>query len=144
MAVAEPKASPSRFDFRPSMRQRRLRVLAAAVLLTIIAMVITGVTNSFFRSPGDPQVQELAREAIAARREHRQPSPEAERARQAVTTRLTFIGGYWAVCLGLSCLLVLLAWLDVREIRRRLLAAQLGVLRSITRRPPKPGSNGHH
>ncbi|NLI00266.1 MAG: hypothetical protein GX446_12340 [Chthonomonadales bacterium] len=108
------------FDFGPTLRQRRLRVLSAFVLLLILTLVAVGVTQPFFRNAGSAEVRALAREAILARRSGREPTPQAERARRAAAVRVAVIGAYWSLCFLLSGVLLILAWLDVREIRRKL------------------------
>jgi hypothetical protein len=111
------------------MRQRRLRVLTALVLALIVVMVTFGLSHPFFRSVGGAGVRALARQAVVARRVGTPVARSAERARRAVAVRLAFIGAYWSVCFMLSGVLLVLAWLDVREIRRKLLAARLSMVR---------------
>lgn len=134
------------FEFRLTARQRRLRVLTAVVILMIGAMVATGVTHPFFRSAGSEEVRALARQAVVARRAGRPAPPEAERARRAAAVRVAFIGAYWSACFVLSGALLILAWLDVREIRRKLLEAQRALSREDTgKRPassPRDSANG--
>jgi hypothetical protein len=134
-----PERSRSGFEFRLTLRQRRLRVLTAVVLVTIGAMVGLGMTHPFFRSAGSPEVRSLAREAVIARRYGMKPRPEAERARRAAAVRIAFIGVYWSVCLLLSGLLLILAWLDVREIRRKLAEARSTIAGPG---PPQDGTTG--
>lgn len=122
--MAVPSGERVRFDFRPTLRQRRLRVLSAVVLLIILSLVAAGVTQPFFRSVGSPQVRELARQAMMDKRAGRTPTARAEHARRAAAVRVAVIGAYWTLCFLLSALLLILAWLDVREVRKKLLAAQ--------------------
>ncbi len=118
------------FDLRLTLRQRRLRVLTAVVLALIVGMVAFGARHPFFRSAGQPAVRALARQAVAARRAGAPVARSAERARRAVAVRLAFIGAYWSVCFLLSGVLLVLAWLDVREVRRKLLAARMSMMRT--------------
>ncbi len=117
------------FDFCPSLKQRRVRTAATLLLVLLAAMVYAGITQPFFRRAGDPETLRLAREAMAARRQGTAPSAEAEAARRAAAARILFIGGYWTVCFILSGAVVLLAWIDVREIQRRFAAMRAGALR---------------
>jgi hypothetical protein len=129
------------FDFRLTLRQRRLRVLTGLVIVMIVGMVGFGTRHPFFRSAGSPGVRALAREAVIARREGREPAPDAERARRAAAVRVAVIGAYWCGCFALSGVLLILAWLDVREIRRKLVEAQRVLARSDPAQDtaPRPG-----
>lgn len=124
-------SQPPPFDFRLTARQRRLRTLAGVVLIAVLAMAVTGLTHPFFRSVGNVETRNLARMAYLQRRAGRQPAPEAERARRAVAVRLVIIGAYWTVCLILSAVLVVLAWMDIRELRRRFMQGQASALRRL-------------
>ncbi|MBM3494872.1 MAG: hypothetical protein FJX72_11235 [Armatimonadetes bacterium] len=128
--MSEPRRERQGFDFRLTLRQRRLRVLTAFVVLLILGMVGFGVRHPFFRSAGEPEVRALARQAVVARRMGQTPSSEAERARRAAAVRIAFIGAYWSGCFLLSGALLVLAWLDAREIRRKLVDAQRTLARS--------------
>ena len=110
-------------------------------MLTIGLMVAAGVTHPFFRSAGSAEVRSLAREAVIARRSGMPARPEAEQARRAAAVRVAFIGAYWSVCFLLSAALLVLAWLDVREVRRRLLETQRALSRDEAgqRSAPPPG-----
>lgn len=127
-------------DFRLTLRQRRLRVVTAVVLLLVVGMVGLGLNHPFFRSAGDPEVRGLARQAVFARTANQTPSEEAERARRAIVVRIATIGAYWSLCFALSVVLLVLAWLDVREVRRKLLDARVSMLQRSE--PPPDGRSG--
>lgn len=118
-------------------------MLSVVILAAIIALLANGMTHPFFRSVGNAMVRDLARQAVQARRAGLEPSPEAERARRAVAVRIATIGAYWTLCFGLTGVLLVLAWLDVREIRRKLLAARMAALRTVADARRRGGSNGH-
>ncbi len=146
MGMAETGHFHAGFEFRLTMRQRRLRVLTMFVILLIGAMVAVGVRHPFFRSAGSPGVRALAREAVMARRSGRPATAKAERARRAAAVRVAFIGAYWSLCFMLSGSLLILAWLDVREIRRGLMEAQRAVMRDgpfvCSPSPPRDSRDG--
>lgn len=141
MPPAEPGSGT--FDFRLTARQRRLRYSAAIIIVALLLLVGTGLRHPFFRSVGSPTVRDLARTAIQYERAGRTPPPEAERARRAVTVRLTVIAAYWTLCFSLSAVLVLLAWMDVREIRRKLMDAHSRALRRLASQGAQRHGDGH-
>lgn len=108
-------------------RQRRLRVITAVLLVLIVGMVGTGILHPFFRSLASPEVLEKVRQERIAARQARQsglpPSPLSAQSR-AVTVKLIFLYFYWTVCFLLALSLIIVAWLDLREVRRKLLAAR--------------------
>jgi len=97
-----PDAPPVRFNLTP--RQRRLRWISAIILLAVIAMVIFGATSPLFR-PVHPAVL----------------TPVI---RRQIKVRILFVGFYWIMCSLLASFLVVLAWLDIREVQRVLAAAR--------------------
>jgi len=122
---ASDAAPEGRLWLRVTPRQRRIRVWAGLLMVVLLSLVYVGLTNPFFRGVGDARVRSLTRVAMAARREGRTPPAAAERARRAVVARLMVIGAYWAVCLGLSAVLVLLAVKDLRELQKSYWRAHL-------------------
>ncbi|NUQ71054.1 MAG: hypothetical protein HUU17_09565 [Chthonomonadales bacterium] len=135
MTDRAPRDHLGSLDFRLTHRQRRLRTLTAVILLTIGAMVVFGLSHPFFRSSGDTQIRRLAREAVLLRHAGGTPDAAGDRARRVVAVRLTLIALYWSVCFCLTALLVVLAWLDAREVRRRLLLSRSAMARLIRDRP---------
>ena len=124
-----PTRSSARFV--PSLRQRRLRMGALAILLTVLGMVAFGMANPFFRVVASPTVRELAREGIRKHRAGADLTPAERRARDVVRTKLIAIYGYWTVCFLLTSGAVLLAWLDIREVQRRLAAEHIAAVREL-------------
>jgi hypothetical protein len=129
MSDSEPSPAPARFAL--TLRQRRLRVATAVLLVFIAVMVGFGMTHPFFRSTGSLQVQQRAKEAIAARRAGLPVSPAAERARRVVRARLLAIYFYWTTCFLFVLCLPVFAWLDVRETLRQTLIARRDMWREI-------------
>lgn len=97
------------FDLTP--KQRRLRRITTALLLFIAAQVAVGVLHPFFRPVRPLQL-----------------TPTVER---ALMVKILFIFGYWTVCLLLVMCLVLVAWMDLREVRRKFLVARRDIWKDI-------------
>ncbi len=115
-----PVAQPDRIDFSLTPRQRRYRAATAVLLVIIIAMIVYGRTSPFFRVGS-----------------HRVLTPLAVKALKA---KAIFLFGYWSVCLILAFFLVLIAWLEIREIRRKANAVRRDFAREIAER--KQGQSG--
>lgn len=94
-------------------RQRRLRVWTFVILAAVAAMVVCGVTAPFFRMHHAPITSPLLRKAVA--------------------TQAIMVLGYWTVCFLLTCTLMALAWLDLREVQKKLALARAMVLREMAR-----------
>jgi hypothetical protein len=103
IVVSQSSRTPNPDPLALTPRRRRLRVLTVLVLLAVIAMVLYGTRDPFFALPSGP--------VVAA-------------ARHAVAVRALIILLYWTFCMFLGLSLVVLAWLDLREIRRALMAAR--------------------
>lgn len=129
MSDVRPPDDAARFALTP--RQRRLRVVTLTVLVLVGAMIAVGVRAPFFRSAGSPAIRALAREALVARREDRPVRPAAVRASRAVRVRLIAIYLYWTCCILLTTSLFVLAWLDMREVQRKLARARRDIWRVI-------------
>lgn len=99
---------------RVSPRQLRIRWIAVTLLLIAGAMVAFGLLHPLF------QVH---------------PRAVDEAMRRRVALRAIFILGYWSVCFILANFVVLMAWLDVRETRRRFSAARRRAWRETLDRP---------
>ncbi len=92
-------------------RQRRLRVLTILILAAVIAMIFVGMTHPFFR-PLRPAVM----------------TPQLEK---AIKVKILTIGFYWISCTLLTTSLFIFAWLDLREVRRKLLYARRDMWKDI-------------
>jgi hypothetical protein len=122
--------------FRLTPRQRRLRVVTAVILTVVVCMVGVGMKHPFFHRLAAPPVQQLAREAYTAKREHRLPRPEAARASRVVKLKLLTIYLYWTAFFLLASSLFVIAWLDIREVERQLASARRDIWRQAGSPPP--------
>lgn len=104
-----PDALPPEARFRLTPRQRRLRWTSALILAVVLAMVAFGLTSPLFK-PVHPAVL-------------------TPMLRRQIKVRVLFVGLYWIVCSLLASFLILLAWLDIREVQRLLAAARKEVWR---------------
>jgi hypothetical protein len=95
--------SPTPDPLALTPRRRRLRVLTGVVLLVVIVMVVYGMRDPFFTIPAGQ---------IAAT------------ARRAMVVRAILILVYWTFCMFMGLSLIVIAWLDVRELRRNISAAR--------------------
>jgi len=102
--MTEPEERTRRLGWRLSLRQRRLRVITGALLVAIAAMIAVGMTHPFFRIT--------------------RPRTMTRAIRRALAVQGMMILGWWTVCFILAFALFLVAWLDIREIRRSLAAAR--------------------
>ena len=105
-------AQPSTDILALSPKQRRLRAVTLVILTMVIMMVVAGATHPFFRPAGRPPVM-------------------TERIEQAIKVKILMIGFYWITCLLLTTTLFILAWLDLREVRRKLLLARRDMWKNI-------------
>ena len=92
-------------------RQRRLRVLTVVILAAVILMIIVGLTHPFFRPTRPPVLTDQVRRALQA--------------------KVLIVGFYWIFCALLATSLFILAWLDLREVRRKLLLARRDMWKDI-------------
>jgi hypothetical protein len=125
-----PEPNPESLSFTLTPRQRRLRVFTVVIVLFVIAMILFGMTHPFFRP--------------------RAPEAMTPRVRDAFRVQVLIVGFYWTACMLMATSLIVIAWLDVREIRRKIGAARRQIAeeslrRSIERaqeRPPHPHDDG--
>ncbi|HXG23099.1 MAG TPA: hypothetical protein VNJ09_00985 [Chthonomonadales bacterium] len=104
--------TPARMPlFTLTPRQRRLRVVTLLLLAAIAMMIIFAMTHPFFRFELPPTITPAIRKALAVKG--------------------LIILGYWTVCLALTMGLILMAWLDLREIRRKIVMAQRDIWKDI-------------
>ena len=104
-------------------RQRRLRVLTFVILAAVLIMLVVGLTHPFFR-PTRPPVM-------------------TEQIKKAIQVKILMVGFYWISCALLTTTLFILAWLDLREVRKKLLLARRDMWKDILdqhqqRRSEKP------
>jgi hypothetical protein len=104
----------ARVPFRLTLRQRRLRTATAVILGVIALMIVFGNAHPFFH-PHPP----------AALTPH---------LRRLFGVRMLLILSYWTVCLLFTVGLVVLAWLDVREIRLHMMMARRDIWRELADR----------
>lgn len=121
METSEPSAILTQLT--PS--QRRRRVWTFVFLATICAMILIGRFHPFFKF---------------ARPEHL-----TRAAQKALAVKGMMVMGYWTVCFLLAITLLLLAWMEIREVQRKALIARRDVWRDIadkTRGGGSSSSNG--
>ena len=92
-------------------RQRRLRVLTFVILAAVLIMLVVGLTHPFFR-PTRPPVM-------------------TEQIKKAIQVKILMVGFYWISCALLTTTLFILAWLDLREVRKKLLLARRDMWKDI-------------
>ena len=92
-------------------RQRRLRVVTVIILAAVILMIAVGLIHPFFR-PTRPEVL-------------------TDQIRRAIQAKVLIVGLYWISCALLTSSLFILAWLDLREVRRKLLLARRDMWKDI-------------
>jgi phosphatidylserine synthase len=107
--IVEHKRKP--IDFSLTLKQRRLRTVTAVIVVAVIVMIAVGMIHPFFHPSLAQNASEVARKAFKA--------------------QLLMIAFYWTVCLILGFSLSILAWLDVREIRRKIAEAQRDIWRDV-------------
>jgi len=105
-------------------RQKRLRVATALLLGLIVVMVGMGIMHPFFRSVAAPDVIERVRREIQAERMAGSAPKPYSPERRAVIVKLIVLYSYWTLCFLMALSLVVVAWLDLREVRRKLLMAR--------------------
>lgn len=94
--------------------QRRLRVVTLLLALLVVTMIAIGLIHPFF---------------------HRAyPDVVTETVRKALVLKLVFIAGYWSFCLLLTLGMAICAWLDLREVRRKLVAARRQMWKELSER----------
>ena len=112
--MSDSDSPPASIPFALTQHQRRLRTITAVLLLFIVAMIVFGVTSPFFH---------IARPVIM--------TPVI---RKRLAVRGLAIMAYWTVCILLALSLLLVAWLDLREVRRKLLVARRDIWKDIAER----------
>lgn len=106
-----------------SPRSRRLRTVGLILLIAAVGMTLYG---SLSLMPGLKRAIKREAHVSAALSGGRplaslDPTVRAKvvRARRAAAVQVTFAYSYWAVCALLVAVLIVVAWLDVREVQRR-------------------------
>ena len=108
---------PISFPLTP--RQRRHRMITVFLLSVIGIMLFVGVRHPFFDLRIHAPLTPVVRKALAAKG--------------------IMIMGYWTVCFLLAMGLIVVAWLEYREIQRKLLTVRRDIWREIAGRHGKPG-----
>src|SRR5947209_7510504 len=104
-------SNPPADRFSLSPRQRRFRIITVLILVGVIIMIVVGLTHPFFR-PVHPPIL-------------------TPRIARALKVKILIIGLYWISCSLLTASLFLMAWLDLREVRRKLLQARREMWKDI-------------
>lgn len=99
--------------------QRRHRLVTLFLLVVIVVMIVIGLKHPFF----DLRIH----------------GPMTPAVRKALAAKGVMIMGYWTVCFLLALGMVVVAWLEFREIQRNLILARRDVWREIAARSGKPG-----
>lgn len=107
--------------FNLTPRQRRLRTISAIVICFIAAMLFIGLTSPFFH----PHI----------------PAVITPHLRKAFAVRSLIILIYWFVCFILASSLILLAMLDLREVRKKLAMTRRDIWRDIADETHKSNKN---
>jgi len=97
-----------------TLRQRRLRVATVLVLALVVVLVIFGLVHPFFNLTPPGKL-----------------TPEV---RRALAVRGLLILLYWTVCMLLGLSLAVLAWLDIREVQRKLREHRAAMLEALRQR----------
>jgi hypothetical protein len=103
-------------------RQRRLRRIVVILLVAIGVLCAFGVLHPFFRL--------------------RHSGPLTETVRKALAVKGIFILSYWSIVFLLAVVLILVAWLDIREIRAKLAREQVDILRRMAEQARKEREGG--
>lgn len=98
--------------FRLSPLQRRLRVITAILLAVVSAMVVFSMVHPFFR--------------------FRHPVHLTPEVRHAIAVHALLVLAYWTVCFCLVLAMLVVAWLDIREVRRQLAQRRLDILNNLS------------
>ena len=106
-------------DLPLTLAQRRHRQITLVLLVVIMVMIVVGLRHPFFDLRIHATMTPLVRKALAAKG--------------------IVIMGYWTVCILLALGMILIAWLEFREIQRKLLMARRDVFRDLAGRSSKPG-----
>ena len=130
--MSEPKEPNRRLVLPLTPRQIRLRYLTYIVLCVIAVMIVVGFTHPFFNlTPPSALTDHL----------HPQPPDVLKPIRKAFAAKLMLIGGYWSVCVVLTLLLPVMAWLYTRDIQLQELMARRDIWRDISD-PKKDPAHG--
>ena len=112
--MSDPAPSPIPASFGLTPRQRTLRRVTLMLLLIIAIMIGFGMMHPFFHL--------------------HPPHVMTPTVRKALAVRGLLILFYWTICLLLACSLVFVAWLDLREVRLRMLMARRDIWRNMAGR----------
>lgn len=123
--------TPTVYQSLISARSRRLRTVASVLLAGILAMTLYGYFRLMpsLRVAAARMEQTTKRSTAAAANSASHVTPAqrtaqdtvarmSQRERDAQAAKLVFAYAYWGVCLSLLVALMLVAWLDFREVGR--------------------------
>ena len=115
-------------------RSRRLRTIGLMLLVAVLGMSIYGgaVLMPSLRQTRDAVRAEMSQTTTTSI-QPQYTTPEQKRLRAAMKAKIIFAYGYWGVCLVLLTTLLIVAWMDFREITRRYLHAQVALLAESAR-----------
>lgn len=111
-----------------SLRSRRIRTLGVALLALVIGLCVYGycflmpslhVPQSAARLAGLQQELRVAQSSTPASPVHQaEIQTRLDRTKKLLKTELLILYGFWAVCGTILLMLMLLAWMDLREVAR--------------------------
>jgi len=123
--MSDPTESKARLILPLTTRQIRLRYLTIIVLCAIGVMIVVGFTHPFFSLTPPAALTDHLRS---------QDPAVLKPIRKAFAAKLLMIGSYWAVCIVLTLLLPILAWLYTRDIQIQELTARRDIWRELSGR----------
>jgi hypothetical protein len=141
-------SKPSPYRGLITARSRRLRVAGALLLAAIVLMSLYG----YFRiMPGFRQSSVHPAHVVAQRTGGpvlKVPpgvvlTPVEERARRVVIAQLLFVYFYWTVCGVLILAVLIIAWLDLREIMRTYDTQRAAIWATAIREAKRKGKGGN-
>ncbi|HLV80326.1 MAG TPA: hypothetical protein VKT32_08585 [Chthonomonadaceae bacterium] len=112
---------PAAYQSMVSARSRRLRTIGLLLLVAILGMSVYGFSSLM------PAVRRQAaayhRDTVAAQQVQAETGAlgipaRSGRARKAMLAQVTLVYAYWCLCGLLILALLLVAWLDLREVTR--------------------------
>ena len=120
---------PSVYSNMISAQSRRLRTIGLMLILAIVAMTIYGyfgLMPAIDRSL-NARGPEVSRPAAAVRSANGSASTPLTREQRVRKFKVATALAYWGVCALLLCGVVLVAWLDLREVTRNYIAQRRAI-----------------
>lgn len=106
-------------------KSRRLRIIGSLLIIASLGMAIYGGLVLM------PSLRSAKATTLAQTLNSR--TPEAIRAKKVMKTTLIFAYGYWSVCGIVVTAILLVAWLDVREMSRSYLEQRKSLWASVAK-----------